>query len=114
MEGYAKIAAFMGRQDESAQVLRLSDIALQNILYLQAEIYGLRQDLRTIEALNHQSPGPGDHKSFPFDWYALANTPAPEGTPNEQWAKVLRLRCLLREYRTFPSARTFPTSSISH
>lgn len=55
MEGYTKIADFMGRHPESALVLRFSDINLQNILYLQAEIYGLREDLRKIEVQNHAS-----------------------------------------------------------
>jgi hypothetical protein len=100
MTGYAKIASFMSRHDESAQVLRFSDIALQNILYLQAEINGLRQDLRTLEALNQVSPASEDHKSFPFDWYTLANTPGVNGKPNDLYTKVLQLRSLLSEYRT--------------
>jgi hypothetical protein len=100
MSGYAKVASFMSRHDESAQVLRFSDIAIQNILYLQAQTHGLRQDLRTLEGFNHTTPATEDHKSFAFDWYTLANTPGVNGKPNEQYAKVLQLRSVLAEYRT--------------
>jgi hypothetical protein len=97
MEGYVKIAQFMSEHPESAMVLRFSDINLQNILYLQAEIYGLLKDLRSIEKQNHNSPSE-DVKNFPLDWYTLANTLSEDGKRNRQWEKVLHLRPLLKEY----------------
>lgn len=96
MEGYAKISQFMGEHPESAMVLRFSDINLQNILYLQAEIYGLLQDLRFIEKQNQNSSS-DDVKQFPLDWYTLANA-LENGKTNKQWEKVQRLRPLLKEY----------------
>jgi hypothetical protein len=102
MEGYAKLATFMSRHPESAQVLRFSDINLQNILYLQAEIYGLREDLRKIEALN-QTSSSDDLKNFSLDWYTLATTKGEDGESNRQWRKIERLRVLLREYSIVPS-----------
>lgn len=97
MEGYAKIASFMGKHPESAQVLCFSDINLQNILYLQAEIYGLREDLRNIEAQS-QTSSSETFKSFALDWYTLSSTPDNDGGMNRQWQKVLQLRKLLKEY----------------
>jgi len=96
MEGYAKISQFMGEHPESALVVRFSDINLQNILYLQAEIYGLLQDLRFIETENQKSSS-DEVKQFPLDWYTLANT-LDDGKTNKQWATVQRLRPLLKEY----------------
>ncbi|KAJ9604042.1 hypothetical protein H2200_011565 [Cladophialophora chaetospira] len=96
MEGYAKIAAFMGEHPESAMVLRFSDISLQNILYLQAEIYGLLEDLRFIEKQNNASLAE-DVGQFPLDWYTLAHTPE-DGKENKQWATIKQLRPLLKEY----------------
>lgn len=96
MEGYAKIAGFMGQHPESALVLRFSDINLQNILYLQAEIYGLREDLRKTEVQNHTSSSE-DLKNFSLDWYALAHT-QDNGETNQQWQKVEQLRGVLKEY----------------
>lgn len=101
MEGYTKIASFMGRHPESAQVLRFSDTNLQNILYLQAEIYGLREDLRKIEAENQNSSS-DDLKNFALDWYTLASTQDNDGSTNKQWQKVVQLRRLLKEYSIGP------------
>lgn len=97
MEGYAKIASFMGRHSESVQVLRFSDINLQNILHLQAEIFGLREDLRKIEAQSQQS-SVDDVKNFALDWHTLASTQDSEGSTNEQWRLIIRLRGSLKEY----------------
>lgn len=96
MQGYAKIAGFMGEHLESAMIERFSDINLQNILYLQAEIHGLREDLRKLEAQT-TTRGLEEHKNFPLDWYTLAHTEENNHT-NEQWQKVLQLRPRLREY----------------
>ncbi len=96
MEGYAKIAAFMGEHPESAMALRFSHINLQNILYLQAEIYGLLEDLRLLEKQNCNSSSE-DLKQFTLDWYTLAHT-AENGGKNKQWAKIEQLRPLLKEY----------------
>ncbi len=97
MEGYAKVASFMGQHPESALVLRFSDINLQNILYLQAEIFGLRSDLRRIEAQNHASSSE-ELKHFSSDWYTLVHTKDSNGATNQQWQKVTQLRALLKEY----------------
>ena len=104
MEGYAKFASFMGKHPESVQVLRFSDVNLQNILYLQAEIYGLREDLRKIEAQSQNSSSE-DVKNFALDWYTLANTQDDDGTANKQWQKVIQLRELLKEYSIDPPLR---------
>ena len=96
MEGYAKLAFFMGQHPESALVQRFSDINMQNILYLQAEIHGLREDLRTIEAQSRISPSQ-DFQSFSLDWYTLAETLENDKT-NQQWLKIKQLRTLLRDY----------------
>ena len=96
MDGYAKIATFMGQHLESALVLRFSDINLQNILYLQAEIYSLRADLRRLESDNQNSASE-DVKQFSRDWATLAQTSV-DGAPNLHWQKVKELRALLREY----------------
>lgn len=96
MEGYAKIAAFMSQHPESALVLRFSDINLQNILYLQAEIYGLREDLRRVEGQNRAASS-DDLKAFSLDWATLAQTKV-DGEVNQQWERAKRLRVLLKDY----------------
>ena len=95
--GYAKLARFMGKHPEAAQVSRFSDLNLQNILYLQAEIHGLSDDLRKVEAQNQLSTSP-DAKNFVLDWYTLANSEDENGCINRQWQIFSSLRPLLKEY----------------
>ncbi|MCJ1465959.1 hypothetical protein MMC07_004578 [Pseudocyphellaria aurata] len=96
MGGYSKIADFMGQHPESALVLRFSDMNLQNILYLQAEIYGLREDLRKIQVQN-QTSSSEDVVNFSLDWYTLAHTQDNDGM-NRQWQIFKQLRRVLKEY----------------
>ena len=96
MEGYARIAKFMGRHPESALVSQFSDLNMQNILYLQAEIYGLREDLRQIEEQNSNASSE-INRSFSNDWYLLAHTEESDGS-DRQWQIMKELRPLLREY----------------
>ncbi|KAH0834597.1 hypothetical protein FOPE_03745 [Fonsecaea pedrosoi] len=70
---------------------------MQNILYLQAEIYGLREDLRKIEAQT-QNASSDDLNDFALDWFTLASTQDENGRVNQQWQKFLQLRLLLKEY----------------
>ena len=99
LDGYARMGAFMGKHPESALVQRFSDINMQNILYLQAEIYGLRRDLRTTEARN-QASSSEELRNFSLDWCTLAET-LENDEINEQWQKMLQLRSLLRQYSKF-------------
>lgn len=101
MEGYTKIADFMGRHPEPASVLRFSDINLQNIIYLQAEIYGLREDLRKAEVQNPISTSE-DRNNFSLDWYTLAHTQDNNDVRNQKWQKVGQLKGLLKEYGKHP------------
>ena len=42
----------MGRYPESAIIPQFSELNIQNILYLQAELIGLQKDLRELEDAN--------------------------------------------------------------
>ncbi|KAF7883702.1 uncharacterized protein EAF02_005622 [Botrytis sinoallii] len=59
MRGYNKIASFMSKYPESAIVSRFSELNIQNIIYLQAEIFGLQIDLKELENANDRSPDAG-------------------------------------------------------
>lgn len=95
MKGYAKVASFMGEQPEAAVVRRFADLNLQNILYLQAEIVGLEEDLRRIETEN------GCNEDLHLDWYSLAHADVTADGGQEakrQWATFTMLRQRLKEY----------------
>jgi hypothetical protein len=96
MKGYNKIAALMGRYPESAIVSQFSDLNILNILYLQAEIIGLRKDLRELEDANDRSQEPA-RASFSRNWYELSSAEEINGS-DEQWKLVLLIREKLKEY----------------
>ncbi|KAF2094721.1 hypothetical protein NA57DRAFT_45802 [Rhizodiscina lignyota] len=96
MKGYTKIAALMSQYPESAIVKRFSDLNIQNILYLQAELVGLQQDLRRCEAENETSRDV-EKEQLLLDWYTLSSTRDGE-EDNEQWQLALRIREKLKEY----------------
>ncbi|KAH7055580.1 hypothetical protein B0J12DRAFT_697389 [Macrophomina phaseolina] len=106
-KGYAKIAALMAWNPEAAMVRQLSELTLQKILYLQAEIVGLEQDFWKLEAQNDASDDE-DRAAFSLDWYALGNTEEGDerytgcedlGKLNKQWRLALRIREGLKGYR---------------
>lgn len=105
MKGYGKIARLMGKYPESAMVHQFSELSLQNILYMQAELAGLEQDFRRLEAENDGSAD-GEKAAFSLDWYTLSSTAEVVGgdgddeeeEDNEQWQLALRLREKLKEY----------------
>ncbi|KAK8072282.1 hypothetical protein PG996_005630 [Apiospora saccharicola] len=95
MKGYAKIASFMGQQPEAAMVRRFADLNLQNILYLQAELVGLEEDLRRIETGNNSK------EDLHLDWYTLAHADGTVDGGHEakrQWKTFTMLRQRLKEY----------------
>jgi hypothetical protein len=94
MRGYAKVAALMGRYPESAMFLQFSDMQIQSLLYQQAELFGLQQDLRELEGFNETNP---EFSKYFTNWSALST--ADQGTGGEkQWELVLLIREKLSQY----------------
>jgi len=93
MEGYSKIASLMSHHDELAIFRRFGTLNLQNLLYLQAELTHLEEDLRKIVANDQAHPGRQFHTKY---WYSLAHSENDE--EKEQWDKVLQIRETLKEY----------------
>lgn len=97
MKGYRKIALFMSEHpDDTAIFRRFHALNLQNLLYRQAEIIGLEQDLRAIEGRNEASLD-RDIAGFSLDWWSLANLHDTPGS-EKQWLKFQELSQKLTEY----------------
>jgi len=94
MEGYAKVARLMGRHPELAIFRKFKAAYLQNLLYLQAEITYIEEELRQVETrdIRHGQP----RENFPHDWWFLAN--AETSQDSQQWSKALELRHKLEQY----------------
>lgn len=100
MEGYAKIASIMGSHPEVAVLRRFGALNAQNLLYLQAELVALEQDLRAISA--QDSTSREQHRaSYSRDWYSLSrsqNHTTGGEDAGKQWKTVLLIREKLKEY----------------
>ena len=103
MKGYHKIASLMGRYPESAIVSRFSELNIQSLHYLQAEIISLQHDLRELEDANDRSQD-ANRAEFSRNWSELSSTREQDGS-NEQWLLLLAIREKLKEYSRCCSMR---------
>ncbi|KAK6079539.1 hypothetical protein SCUP234_05708 [Seiridium cupressi] len=93
MEGYAKLALLMGRHDEVAIFRRFQTLNMQNLLYMQAELAQLEDDLKKLAREDTDSP---DRIYYAKDWWSLSQSP--EDKEKMQWNKCLDIRKKLKEY----------------
>jgi hypothetical protein len=98
VEGYAKVAHFMGTHDEFAIFRRFKELNIQNLLYLQAEITHLETELSEIASKDKQH---WDRRNHAHDWWSLSQGECDDDT--EQWATVLEIREKLDKYSTWTS-----------
>jgi hypothetical protein len=91
MEGYCKVARFMGRQDEYAIFRRFKALNAQNLLYLQAELTHLEAHMYSLAQRNST-----DRIIPNKDWWSLSHSEKEEDS--EQWDKVLEIREKLEQY----------------
>lgn len=93
MEGYHKMAQLMADYDEFNIIRRFRALNIQNLLYLQAEIVHLEEDLMELANRDTKNPARQYHGR---DWWSLAN--GESDGDREQWQKVLELRAKLDIY----------------
>ncbi|TLD28488.1 hypothetical protein PspLS_03403 [Pyricularia sp. CBS 133598] len=91
--GYQKLAQLMGTQQELAMVRRFRALNMRNILYLQAEVTYLEEELQMLAARDYNNP---NRRLYGKDWWFLANGEDPED--QDQWQKVLQIREKLDAY----------------
>lgn len=94
MDGYAKVASLMCKYEEFAILKRFKSLNYQNLLYRQAEITYLREDLEKLAERDATVP---DRQFYTKDWWTLAHT-ATKQQGGEQWRKVQQIRKKLDEY----------------
>jgi hypothetical protein len=96
MEGYAKVANFMGTNNEFAIFRRFRVLNMQNLLYLQAEIVHLEGELRKVvdEDVKH-----GGRRYHPHDWWSLSQGEFEGDT--DQWETFLEIREKLDRYSKY-------------
>lgn len=111
MEGYAKLALLMGRHSEFAMFRRFRALNMQNLLYLQAELTDLEDQLQKLVCRDSEDP---NRNFYTKDWWSLSQSEVYE--EREQWEKFLDIRVKLKEYsesirkRKLPDGLTADTS----
>jgi hypothetical protein len=93
--GYPKLAAKMELQPELAIYRRFGALNGQNLLYYQAELMDLEQQLRKQQAEDGKNLH-GKKSEYGKDWYRLQDSS--EDGDTEQLDLVLKIRKLLNEY----------------
>ena len=92
--GYPKLAKFMVEHDY-AMIRQFRQLAIRDLLYLQAEICELEFKLtkQGVDDANAQD----ERKFYDREWCIL-NEGESRGTGGKQWKLVLQVRAKLREY----------------
>lgn len=94
MDGYPKIAHLMGRHPELAILRRFRTLNNQNLLYLQAKLTHLEEE---VEELAQKDDADPRGKNYKRDWWSLARSRG-NNTNKRQWKKVLQIRKTLNVY----------------
>jgi len=96
MGGYPELSALMGSHPEIAIFRRFATLGSQNLLYLQAELVHLEQELQDIVKEDDESADPV-RQSYKDSWSTLEGS-LRLGGDSLQWAKWLEVREKLDKY----------------
>lgn len=107
MDGYAKVARLMCKYEEFAILKRFKTLNYQNLLYRQAEITYLQEDLEKLTERDATDPA---RQFYAKDWWVLAHT-ATKQEGGEQWRKVQQIRKKLDEYSKWFAKCTYPRNT---
>ena len=92
--GYPALARIMGPYPGMSMFKRFAQLNARNLLYMQAEIIDLEQQLEII-ALEDETGTEASHHDFSVDALKLR-----EDADGEQWEMILAIRGKLKDYST--------------
>ena len=99
--GWPKVALLMAQTPDFASFSRFRDLNVKSLLYYQAELTSIRKSLHKQEWKDYRLGGEDKKHHYSRRADFLANSKESGGKPSEQWAKVLKMRTLLKEYSEF-------------
>ena len=94
MEGYAKLSSVMSTDSEFAIYRKFGALNAQNLLYYQAQLLGLEDDLNDIASKDRSSQD-SEKREFGYNWAELSQAADGKGL---QLEKFMKLRKTLKEY----------------
>lgn len=93
MDGYAKVAELMARYDELGIFRGFKSLNFQMLLYLQAEIIHLEEELAVRVQKDKACPARQAHA---IDWWSLSH--GEDDGARKQWGTVLEIQAKLENY----------------
>lgn len=107
-QGWPHLAEVMAASPALAAFPRFRELNIKSLLYYQIELHQLKRDLNTQEWTD--AAGSGNPDGEKRDWTSEADdlVKHPE---SEQWQKVKKMRCLLKEYSQFNASVLAPQSA---
>ncbi|OJJ70189.1 hypothetical protein ASPBRDRAFT_32063 [Aspergillus brasiliensis CBS 101740] len=99
LEGYDKLAAVMALDSGSCIFRRFAKLNAKNLLYLQAELADIEEELKDIIAEDKKSAS-SEKANYPYSVWELKESLHRKDEYPEQWMKVLEARKMLNEYNT--------------
>lgn len=99
--GYERLAEGMGACTSFTIFRRFTTLSLENLLYLQADLFRLETQLRTIQHQDKHS-GHVDRSLYYSDWDRViesGNYFSVSGNNSRQLETILEIRIRLKEYR---------------
>ena len=100
MEGYAKLSSVMSTDSEFAIYRKFGALNAQNLLYYQAELLGLEDDLNDIASRDRNSQD-SEKRNFAYNWAELNQ--AADGK-DLQLEKFMKIRKTLKDYSQHSTA----------
>lgn len=105
LEGYTDLAAYLSSDRELNVCKRYRTLSARNILYLQAEVAVLEDELRRLDEADLEASQRFDAESMDIlqaarDWESFARKAGSgDARMARKMAAVVRLRSAMREYR---------------
>jgi hypothetical protein len=95
--GYDRLASFMGFFPEAAIFSRFAALNAKNLLYFQAELSFLEQELERAAKADAQSASE-TRRRYSREWFTLSHAEEQQDGDPRQWKIFLRIRRVLNEF----------------
>ena len=108
-KGYPKLAAWMAKHPEIAIFRKFGDLQLRSLLFMQAQIVSLEEDLEILAEEDRKAdPQTSPERArYDCDYQALANSMEDEeSTDGLQKLKMLEICSVLKEYCPWHTIQT--------
>jgi len=101
VSGWPKVALLMAQTPDFASFSRFRDLNIKSLLYYQSELTSIRKSLHKQEWKDYRLGAEDEKHEYCNRADYLVNSKESGGEPSKQWALVLKMRSVLKEYSEF-------------